>query len=393
MVSLPLSKSEANRGLVLSALSNGGCQLLGRSDANDSLLLEKLLARRDGVLDCEDAGTTLRFLCAYCSIRDGEWILTGTERMQQRPIGPLVDALRQIGAEIDYLENPGYPPLRIRGKPLKGGKVVLDSGLSSQFASALLMVGPALSDGLEIRMEGPGNSAGYIALTLRMMGDAGVQVQRLSDGYYVPRGNYRGLISIGRDYSAASYWFEALALSPLGGDLVLEGLHLGSGQPDEAVVDIFKDFGIHASHTAEGLRIRSSGSGRDFSSGYSRDFSGQPDLAQTLACLMAGLGVKGRLSGLGSLRIKETDRIQALHQELSKLGVYLQEGADFLVFDGSKVQRQAMPLDTHQDHRMAMSLAPLALVLGELEIRDPDVVRKSYPRFWDEMSHFFHLVV
>jgi 3-phosphoshikimate 1-carboxyvinyltransferase len=179
----------------------------------------------------------------------------------------------------------------------------------------------------------------------------------------------------------------------MGGDLVLEGLHMGSGQPDEAVVAIFSDFGIRASDTVEGLRIQSSGSGRNISSGYSRDFSGQPDLAQTLACLMAGLGMEGRLSGLGSLRIKETDRILALRQELSKLGVELQEGSDFLVFDGSKVQRQTMPLDTHQDHRMAMSLAPLALVLGELEMLNPDVVRKSYPRFWDEMSHFFHLVV
>lgn len=392
-VALPVSKSEANRGLILAALSEGQCQIEGSSEAHDSVLLEKLLKMPAGWLDCEDAGTTLRFLCACCCIRKGEWTLTGTRRMQQRPIGPLVDALRQLGADIEYLEQNGFPPLRIKGKKLKGGQVVLDSGLSSQYASALLMIGPVLPEGLSLKLKGPRISAGYMDLTLRMMASAGVPVQSSSDGFEVPPGSYRGQIRLGMDYSAASYWFELLALSPEGGDLLLKGLHPGSGQPDEAVLSVFEHFGICSSFTEQGLRIQSGGSLSHELKRFDCDFSGQPDLAQTLACTMAGLGAAGRLSGLGSLRIKETDRIRALKAELLKLGLTVQEGKDWLIFDGSRVHLQSQPLETHQDHRMAMSLAPLALVLGELELLHPEVVKKSYPQFWEEMSHFFELIV
>ncbi|MBK9271828.1 MAG: 3-phosphoshikimate 1-carboxyvinyltransferase [Saprospiraceae bacterium] len=393
VVALPLSKSETNRALIFEALSNGACTPTEVSDANDSVLLRQLLANPASRMDCQDAGTCFRFLTAYFSIIEGEWTLTGSERMLERPIGPLVDGLRTLGADIDYLGKEGYPPLRIRGKRLRGGAINLSAYLSSQFISAICMIAPFLEGGLKINLKGPTASEGYIALTLQMMELAGIPIEQNENFYHILPGNYKGQIPIGADFSAASYWYETLALSPHGGNILLKGLNEKSHQPDRVVMALFEPFGVCSAFTEEGLSIsKNPNDPIQLPEKLEFNFIGQPDLAQTMVCTCAGLGIKSSFGGLRTLRIKETDRVIALVSELNKMGAGLVMNGEGLKVSGRALRWQNKSLHSLGDHRMAMALAPLVCITGILDIEQPEVVTKSFPGFWKEFGQFFEVI-
>lgn len=389
-ISLDGSKSISNRALIVLALAGADpADWLDRlSTSKDTETLYGLLGHSGDTFDAGDAGTTFRFLTAYLALQPGVQILTGSARMRERPVGGLVDALRSIGADIGYLEKEGYPPLRIG--PLKRRQnraaVRVHAGTSSQFLSALLMIGPYLSGGLELVPEGRLVSRPYLEMTLQLMRYFGGQAGWRGDAVVVAPGPYRPKrFVIEADWSAASYWYALAALADEA-DLRLHGLFRDSWQGDSVVADMMQQFGVQTTVSGGALRLvkpRFSPAAH-----FRQDFTDCPDIAQTLAVVCAGTGVTGLLSGLETLFIKETDRVSALRTELAKVGVFFDEqpagSARFLV--QGKANWEGIPrFATYGDHRMAMSFAPLAL-LGPVGIEDPSVVAKSYPAFWEHLK-------
>ncbi|AMJ64880.1 3-phosphoshikimate 1-carboxyvinyltransferase [Hymenobacter sp. PAMC 26628] len=393
---LPASKSEANRALILHALAGGG-QLSNLSDAHDTQLMLALLAAAPGTdqLSAEDAGTVMRFLTAYLAVTGWRGELTGTPRMQERPIAVLVGALRQAGAEIAYVTNDGYPPLRLGGfvpGTASAGPTRLSvrGDISSQYISALLMVGPYLPGGLKLTLTGPVGSRPYIEMTVALMARFGVHCQANADATQltVPAGRYQAAnYAVESDWSAASYWYALVALGPVGSEITLPGLRQHSLQGDQAIAGIMAHFGVETTYLpAEGGVQLRQGPRPGGSEILRLDFTDCPDLAQTVAVVAAALALPVDMTGLESLRIKETDRIAALQTELAKFGGDLQEveaGVFRAVSTGFRVAGQTVA--TYHDHRMAMAFAPLAL-RGPLVVAAPQVVRKSYPQFWSELA-------
>ncbi len=388
-VQLPLSKSESNRQLIIAALTPGAKLPARVADCDDTdALLGGLQAPSGSTVNVGAAGTAMRFLTAYFATRPGcEITLDGSERMRQRPIAPLVNALRALGADIDYCGAEGFPPLRIRGRMLEGGNVELDASVSSQFVSALLMVGPTMQNGLTLRLKGRIISQPYIQMTLEMMKQAGVEsafndaTGEISVAYapYQPT-----LPEVEADWSAASYWFEiaAIAAEPV----TLRGLFPKSLQGDSAVGDFFAVTGLGREFLPNGdLELQLT---PDAGSQLNVDFSNNPDLAQTMAVTCCLLSLPFRFSGLESLRIKETDRIAALQMELSKLG-FITDATEpgTLNWLGARFDpgETIEPIETYQDHRMAMAFAPAALFFPGLRINNAQVVSKSYPQFWNHL--------
>ncbi len=381
-ISLPTSKSESNRLLIMNALSADPAPIYGLSTANDTQLLERLLSSREHILDAHDAGTTFRFLTAYCAITNRPAQLTGTPRMQQRPIGILVDALRALGAEIDYLGKEGFPPLHIRGFAKQHtDRLQVRGDISSQFLSALLMVAPRLPQGLTLEIIPPLRSKPYLEMTLRLMHHFGIRHTREQDTITIaPQAYHPVPYTVEADWSAASYWYAFGTIFP-DVQLLLRGLRRESLQGDQHIVRLMEQLGIKTRFEAAGAKLSPN---RAIATDFIADFADCPDLAQTVAVICAARGVKATLTGVSSLKIKETDRLAALQQELQKIGVLVRfPDADTLCLDAQTPQTPELPMDTYKDHRMAMCLAPL-VALGELTIRDPEVVRKSYPHFWDD---------
>ena len=384
-IELPTSKSISNRLLLLNALSYSPYEIKNLSDSDDTKVMLEVLNSNGNVFDIGAAGTSMRFLTAFLSKVVGEWVLTGSERMKQRPIGVLVDALRQLGAKIEYDEKEGYPPLRIFGSALKGGDITLPGNISSQYISALLMIAPQVENGLTIHLEGEIISRPYIDLTLKLMEEYGVKAI-WQDGrtIIIPEANYRPKpMSVEADWSAASYWYEITALNP-GFEVTLQGLREDSLQGDAAVKEIFEKLGVKSRFTEIGLVLSSEGKTPD---SFEYDFVGQPDLAQTVVVTCCMLNVPFRFTGLQTLKIKETDRISALINELAKFGFKLStNNKDTLEWNGEKDEVKSVPyVDTYKDHRMAMAFAPASSVTGETGINDHGVVSKSYPSFWDDI--------
>jgi 3-phosphoshikimate 1-carboxyvinyltransferase len=392
-IDLPSSKSISNRALIINALSGGDVQLTNLSSCDDTAAIVNALTYNQRVIDVGAGGTAMRFLTAYFSITPGEHVLTGTERMKQRPIAPLVEALRYLGADITYVDKEGFPPLLIDGKELHGGHVDVESTISSQFISALLLIGPVLRDGLELKLVGSEVSRSYIDLTLCTMREFGADVEwtdvnviTVKPVHYEPR-QYK----IEKDWSASSYWYEALALiDDEQSKVVMPGLRDASRQGDSMVRYIFSLLGIKT-------QIMPKKYGRDSSVTITRhmrtlprfdyDFINSPDLAQTVVACSAALNLPFHFRGLNNLRVKETDRIEALKNELKKLGYVLYVKNDNeLVWDGEKCGPTMDIIDTYKDHRMAMAFAPLAVKFPGIRINDPDVVTKSYPTFWEDMK-------
>lgn len=392
-VDLPSSKSISNRALIIHALSSGNIMPERLSDCDDTNVMLRALRQRPQIIDIKAAGTAMRFLTAYLSVTHGEHVLTGTERMKQRPVGLLVDALRRLGADIEYEEDEGFPPLRIKGKPLDGGKLEIPGNVSSQFISALLMIGPALRNGLELKMTGGIVSRPYIDLTLWMMREFGAVADWTDSDTvlvkpkpYKPR-NY----VIESDWSAASYWYEMVALSPdAEATIKLNGLSDGSKQGDSIVRYIFSMLGVKTIFETKERDKLTTVTLRKQQRRLQRldyDFVSAPDLAQTVVVTCAMMGIPFRFTGLASLKIKESDRILALKNELRKLGFVLRdEHNNTLIWEGERCDPTAEPFETYDDHRMAMALAPVACKLSEIEMNNPQVVTKSYPQFWQDLN-------
>ncbi len=380
---LPASKSISNRALIINALAGGRSELHNLSDANDTQLMLRLVNATDKVIDVEDAGTTMRFLTAYFSITNRQRILTGTARMKERPIAILVDALRKLGVEIEYLENEGFPPHEIKKfSEQKTNNIRIRGDVSSQYISALMMVAPILPAGLTLTLEGKVGSRPYIEMTASLMKHFGVVTNVLADEIVIPHQSYRPEpFTVESDWSAASYWFAFAALAEKA-DLVLPKLLSNSLQGDSAVAKIMDDLGVDSQFENGLLRLSKKESKKELH----YDFTDCPDLAQTVSVVCAAKNIKGYFTGLESLRIKETDRIKALQNELSKIGADLHEEdpEHWTLIPSSSLPTQASFL-TYKDHRMAMAFAPLATLM-DVEIERPDVVRKSYPNFWNDMK-------
>ena len=392
-ITLPASKSISNRALIIQALTKGGMMPDNLSDCDDTEVIIRGLRKLSDVIDIKAAGTAMRFMTAYLSATDGEYTITGTERMKHRPIGILVDALRYLGAEIEYVGEEGYPPLHIRGKQLEGGTLEIPGNVSSQYISALLMIAPILTKGLELRLTGNIISRPYIDLTLHLMHEFGVSAE-WSDFDTIsvkPQVYQQRTYVIESDWSAASYWYEILALTDeQTSKVILQGLKDGSRQGDSAVRYIFSLLGVKTGFNKDATDRLSEAILTRHSRMLNRmeyDFTNQPDLSQTLIAVCPILGIPFHFTGLGSLKIKETDRIEAMKREMEKLGYLLnEEDGTALSWNGERCEPMAQPIiDTYEDHRMAMSFAPLAIKLGEIRINDPEVVSKSYPHYWDDL--------
>ncbi len=384
-ISLPSSKSESNRALIIQHLSEAQIDLQNLSEARDTQTMIRLLESEGQVLDVIDAGTTMRFLTAFCAATGRDQILTGTPRMCQRPIGLLVDALRSLGADIEYWKQEGFPPLHVISKKsrMKGGKIAMAGNVSSQFISAVLMIAPVLKGGLSLHLEGNISSRPYIDMTLGLMRHFRAASHWDGNVIKVEEKPYMGgSYKIESDWSAASYWYSMMALAKEG-EVVLEGLRKESYQGDQAIVQLAEKFGVLTHYTEEGVKLSKSDL-LQLPEKWEIDCSAFPDLAQTLAVMAAAKGIPLKLTGLHTLRIKETDRIRALENELAKLGAITESGEDSLHILG-KVTKSAL-IDTYEDHRMAMAFAPLAQHLPSISIKDPEVVNKSYPSFWNHLE-------
>lgn len=384
-INLPASKSISNRALIINALAQGKIAPQNLSDCDDTRVMIKALKDGNEVIDIMAAGTAMRFLTAYLSVTPGQRTITGTSRMQQRPIRILVDALRELGAEITYVAQEGFPPLSIKGESLKGNSITLKGDVSSQYISALLMIGPNLTNGLTLHLSGEIISRPYINLTLQLMTDFGAQVQWTSEqSITVAPTPYRSCpFIVESDWSAASYWYQIAALSPEA-DIELTGLFAKSYQGDSRGAEIFARLGVQTEYTSNGVRLVKTA---DTVDRLEEDLIDIPDLAQTFVVTCALLNIPFRFTGLQSLKIKETDRITALINELHKLGyVIKEEDGRLLSWEGERCEPEASPcIATYEDHRMAMAFAPAALRFPDLQIAEPQVVSKSYPNYWNDL--------
>jgi 3-phosphoshikimate 1-carboxyvinyltransferase len=344
------------------------------------------MEQKSPVRDIGHAGTAMRFLTAYFALRPGYVVLTGSKRMKQRPLGPLIEALRTLGGPIECLEEEGYPPVGITGGKLRGGEIEMDGGISSQFISALMMVAPYLEGGLQLTLSGRIVSEAYLLMTLSLMERTGVSAGYDGRVISIPRQDYRlDDFTVESDWSAASYWFQIAALMP-GSRVKLPHLYRQSIQGDSALVDIFRFLGVETRFEEDGIEVSSvPGSYRG---PLHLDVLDTPDLVQTLVPTCCAMGIPFRFTGTGTLRVKETDRIAALQAEMEKLGFELHAGPDgeSIFWEGQR--REPLPdpvIHTYNDHRMAMAFAPLSIVEGKMVIDEPGVVTKSYPDYWDDL--------
>jgi 3-phosphoshikimate 1-carboxyvinyltransferase len=379
---LPASKSISNRVLIMNALAGSGSRLHNLSDANDTQLMLRLVSSSDAVIDVEDAGTTMRFLTAYFAITNQRKVLTGTARMKERPIGILVDALRTLGAEIHYRENDGYPPIETKAfTGQKASAIQIRGDVSSQYISALMMVAPTLPQGLQLKLTGKIGSRPYIEMTASLMKEFGIESTFEGNVITVKPQRYKPVeFTVESDWSGASYWFAIVALAEKA-EVTLPRIYLNSLQGDRAIVDIMESLGVSVKASGNSIKLTKT----PHTQSLTWDFTHCPDLAQTVAVVCAAKNIRGTFTGLESLRIKETDRIAALQNELRKIGADLKEdNFTWTLIPSSKIPSTAS-FETYKDHRMAMAFAPLATLM-DVQIENPVVVRKSYPRFWDDLK-------
>ncbi|MDR0575311.1 MAG: 3-phosphoshikimate 1-carboxyvinyltransferase [Tannerella sp.] len=389
-VLLPSSKSISNRALILNALCNHPEKINNISTCDDTEVVIKSLNKDRKNIDIGAAGTAMRFLTAYLSGQKGSYTLTGTERMKNRPIKILVDALRSVGAHIEYVEKEGFPPLHIRGQTLKGGEISLDGSVSSQYISALLMIAPIMTNGLRLHLTGNVISGPYINITIRLMRLFGVIVFEEEQTFTIPPQQYSPVenFTVESDWSAASYWYEMVALCKNDNAAVsLSGLLPDSLQGDASIVALFDKLGVKTTFTLSGTILTKKR--QPVSSPFIFDFVSMPDMAQTAVVTCIMLNIPFRFSGLQSLKIKETDRLNALKTELHKLGYQLEiRNENTLEWNGKRCEAESSPvIATYQDHRMAMAFAPVSLCTENgIKIADPEVVSKSYPTYWSDLK-------
>ncbi|HEY9002049.1 MAG TPA: 3-phosphoshikimate 1-carboxyvinyltransferase [Mucilaginibacter sp.] len=396
------SKSECNRALIIEALSKGKVKVENISDAADTVTLAGILKSEvrnqklevlhnseienpKSEINIGPAGTAMRFLTAYFTLQDEEVILTGSERMKQRPIGILVNALRDLGAHIEYVENEGFPPLKIKGGFEQiSEKISIKGDISSQYITALLLIAPVLPKGLVLHIEGELTSRPYVEMTLSMLRQAGIQHQWVGNNIHIPHQEFKETsLPVEPDWSAASYWYSIAALADEA-ELFLPGLTAYSLQGDSVITEIMANFGITSQFINGGVHLKKEPKQLERKI---FDLKSCPDLAQTVIVVCAALGHDATFTGLETLKIKETDRVKALQNELAKIGVKLIEKGQVYKLDCSeKFIPEKIFVNTYDDHRMAMALAPLALLIPEIEVEDYMVVEKSYPAFWEDLK-------
>lgn len=385
-IHLPSSKSESNRVLILKYLSNSDFKIINLSASDDTAVLQNALFnyRKQKSINIRNCGTAMRFLTAFLTIQDGEWILTGDHRMRERPISGLVNALSEIGADISYSAKNGSPPLIIKGKVLSGGTISIDGSISSQFISALVMLAPFLQEGLVINLTNEVASRPYIEMTLSILKHFGIKYSyrknfiSISNQQLIPK-DY----TIESDWTAASYWYQIVALSR-SAEVKLMGLKRKSRQGDAIIARLFEELGVSTEFLADGVIIRKTGHITDH---FEFNFSDNPDIAQTFGVTCAALNIGAKLSGLNNLRYKETERLSALSNELKKAGFNIDTEEDALLIRKSEsISNRQLEIKTYGDHRMAMAFAPLAIKFGGIMIEEPSVVIKSYPQFFDDLK-------
>lgn len=399
MVTLPLSKSIINRLLVINHVSGGKTPTDVITDSSDTIVMKELLDKitthtvytgESIEINVGNAGTVMRFLTALLAISPGNWIITGTERMQNRPVKPLTDVLLSLGVDLAFIKKEGYPPISINGSAfMNGGIVKLDAGISSQFISALMMIGPVLKEGIVIELQGEIISGSYIKMTQALMQKAGAEVDFSSNIISVKELKYNtfSFSDLAEpDWSAAAFWYEIVALSE-SARVFLNGLSPNSVQGDSLLPQIYTHLGVKSVFTKEGLLLSKS---ENFAfERFDYDFTECPDLAQAVIVTCSALGIKGHFSGLKTLRVKETDRIEALRAELSKLGYLIEVTEDQINVNGKSSAfssgNQTLVVKCYDDHRMAMAFAPLALIHEKIQLDEPEVVKKSYPGFWKDI--------
>ena len=388
---LTASKSESNRALIIQALCNEHFEIDNLANAQDTVTLKNILASAfsENIFDVGPAGTTMRFLTAYFATQPGKRILTGSDRMKQRPIGLLVNALNELGADIKYLEKDGFPPIEINGNKIKGGEIEIDGSVSSQFISALLLISPIMQNGLVIKFKGDIISRPYINMTLKMMEEFRVYGQWQGNTISVSPQKYHRKSEpdysywVDGDWSAASYWYSMVAIAEEA-DLKIMGLKHPSLQGDAIVSELYSFFGVKTNYIENGIHLTKI-KVKDEHFGY--NFSDCPDIAQTATVTAAALKIPAFFNGLSTLKIKETDRLQALKNELKKFN------CEVLIIDEQAIQIEPLnfadhksTINTYEDHRMAMAFAPLALKTESIQIEQPEVVGKSYPNFWNDLK-------
>ena len=380
------SKSESNRLLIIKALSEKEITIKNLSKANDSVLLKNLLESENLVVwDAQDAGTSFRFLTSFLAIKKEHVVLSGTERMKQRPVKVLVDALNKIGAEILYLENEGFPPIYIKGKINQvKNKLDIPGDISSQYISSLLLIAPLLEKGIEINIEEPFYSRPYVNMTLNLMNCYGIKSEVNGNKISIKNQEFSsGSYIVESDWSAASYWYSILSISDNINNLTLQGLKKKSNQGDSVISELMKSFGVNTQYKEDGIvltKIKFDAEENEI------DFRDCPDLAQTILVVAAYHKIKLKVSGVESLKIKETDRLLAMKNELKKIGCDFYEEGNYWILEKRRREiDDELSIDTYKDHRMAMAFAPLASKKSMI-INDPDVVVKSYPTYWEDLK-------
>ena len=380
------SKSESNRLLIIKALSEKEITIKNLSKANDSVLLKNLLESENLVVwDAQDAGTSFRFLTSFLAIKKEHVVLSGTERMKQRPVKVLVDALNKIGAEILYLENEGFPPIYVKGKINQvKNKLDIPGDISSQYISSLLLIAPLLEKGIEINIEEPFYSRPYVNMTLNLMNSFGIKSEVKGNKISIKNQEFSsGSYIVESDWSAASYWYSILSISDNINNLTLQGLKKKSNQGDSVISELMKSFGVNTQYKEDGIVLTKI---KFDTEEIELDFRDCPDLAQTILVVAAYHKIKLKVSGVESLKIKETDRLLAMKNELKKIGCDFYEEDNYWVLEKRKREiDDELSIDTYKDHRMAMAFAPLASKKSII-INDPDVVVKSYPTYWEDLK-------
>jgi 3-phosphoshikimate 1-carboxyvinyltransferase len=405
-VSLNGSKSESNRLLIIQALCKDSFKIYNLSKAEDTVILSNLLDKISAsshtetssaqvteigsaqVLDVKDAGTAMRFLTGFLSIRQGKWLLTGSERMKKRPIAILVNALHNLGAEIEYSEEKNYPPLLIKGTILSSNEINIDANVSSQYITSLLLIAPCLAQGLILYLKRNIVSEPYIKMTLNIMKHFGIEIINNNRTIIIKNQNYIAKdYYVESDWSAASYWYEIAALADKA-DITIKGLKRQSIQGDKIIAEIFKNFGIETHFISDGIHLSKNNNLQKKQ--FNFDFTDYPDIAQTVIVCCAALNIKGHFKGLQNLKIKETDRTNALKKELAKFNVkfFRKSDSEWILEnrqDNNKKFFTDLCISAYNDHRMAMAFSPLAINFGKLLIKNPESVKKSYPNFWKDL--------
>jgi 3-phosphoshikimate 1-carboxyvinyltransferase len=392
-INLPASKSISNRALIINHLCSKRIIIKNLSNADDTTLMIHLLEKIEEcegsiepvLIDCNNAGTVTRFLTALLATTPGKWIIIGSDRMKERPIGILAECLIKLGADIQYQKINGFLPLLIEGTTLEGRVLEINGKVSSQFITALLLIAPTIQNGLNLRINGKISSFPYIEMTLKLLNRFGIETSFAENTIRIGKQDYSpGEFNVEQDWTSASYWYEMAAFASEV-NLSITGLSKASLQGDSVLPDIFDHFGVKTKFLPKGIQLTKSG---NTVSEFTFDFTNYPDLAQAVIVTCAGLNIQGRFTGLESLRLKETDRLTALQNELIKLGfkIDLVGKSELRIQNSGLRTRNPEPIQTYGDHRMAMAFAPLVYRLGSVQIENPSVVSKSYPEFWNDFK-------